>query len=113
VIRVLSIVGTRPEVIKMAPVIRALRDSGSDVTSRVCTTAQHRGMADDALALFDIKPDYDLDVMQAGQSPSAVASKILERLEPVLREYQPDWLLVQGDTTTVAAASLAAFYSGI
>ena len=83
------------------------------IIGRVCVTAQHRHLLDQVLDLFGIKPDYDLDIMQAGQSPTQVAASVLARLEPILREEKPDWVLVQGDTTTVAAASLAAFYAGI
>ncbi len=107
--------GTRPEAIKLAPVIRELRrkscDPGVDLTVRVCVTAQHREMLDQVLRLFDIIPDYDLNVMEENQTPTQVASTVLSRLEPILLTERPDWVLVQGDTTTVAAASLAAFYS--
>jgi len=111
-LRVLSVFGTRPEAIKMAPVVLALRALGDEVESRVCVTAQHREMLDDVLRLFRIEPDHDLDVMRPGQSPTAVAAEILHRLEPVLEVERPDWVLVQGDTTTAAIASLAAFYAG-
>ena len=109
--RVLCIVGTRPEAIKLAPVIRELWKRGG-LTARVCATAQHRAMLDEVLGLFGIVPDHDLDVMADDQTPSQVAAAILERLEPVLRAEQPDWVVVQGDTTTVAAATLAAYYAG-
>jgi UDP-N-acetylglucosamine 2-epimerase (non-hydrolysing) len=109
--RVLSVFGTRPEAIKMAPVVLEL-ERRLEVTSRVCVTGQHREMLDEVVELFGIRPDYDLDVMRPGQSPTAVAGEILRRLEPVLAEERPDWVLVQGDTTTAAAAALAAFYSG-
>jgi len=109
--RVLSVFGTRPEAIKMAPVVLELgRRAG--ITSRVCVTGQHRQMLDEVLDLFAIVPDYDLDVMRPGQSPTAVAAEILRRLEPVLVDERPDWVLVQGDTTTAATGALAAFYSG-
>ncbi len=113
--KVLVVFGTRPEAIKLAPVIRELRkkscDPGIDLTVRVCVTAQHREMLDQVLRLFEIVPDYDLNVMQENQTPTQVASAVLSRLEPLLLTERPDWVLVQGDTTTVAAASLAAFYS--
>ncbi len=113
--KVLVVFGTRPEAIKLAPVIRELRkkscDPGIDLTVRVCVTAQHREMLDQVLRLFEIVPDYDLNVMQENQTPTQVASAVLSRLEPILLTERPDWVLVQGDTTTVAAASLAAFYS--
>ena len=110
--RVLSVFGTRPEAIKMAPVIRELeRRSQSGVESLVCVTGQHREMLDQVLELFGITPDYDLAVMEENQTLAGVAAAVLARLEPVLRQVKPDWVLVQGDTTTVAAASLAAFYA--
>ncbi len=97
----------------MAPVIKMLEQHPGHVVSRVCVTAQHRQMLDQVLSLFDIAPDHDLDVMQDNQSPARVAAAVLNGLEPVLQSEQPDWVLVQGDTTTVAAASLAAFYSRV
>lgn len=109
-VRVLSVFGTRPEAIKMAPVVRELARRG--IESRVCVTGQHREMLDDVLDFFDIRADYDLDVMRAGQSPTGVAAAVLDRLEPVLQEEEPDWVLVQGDTTTAAVAGFAAFYAG-
>jgi UDP-N-acetylglucosamine 2-epimerase (non-hydrolysing) len=110
--RILSVVGTRPEVIKMAPVIRRLANEPM-VESRVCITAQHRGMLDSALQVFDIRPDYELNVMTSGKGLSYVCSAILNRLQHVLAEFRPDRILVQGDTATTFAASLAAFYKGI
>jgi UDP-N-acetylglucosamine 2-epimerase (non-hydrolysing) len=112
-LRVLSIFGTRPEAIKMAPVVRALQGCAEHIDARICVTAQHREMLDQMLRLFDLRPDIDLDIMVAGQSPSQAASAILRSLEPVLSRERPDWVLVQGDTTTVMAASLAAFYAGV
>lgn len=111
----MSIFGTRPEAIKLAPVIRELQRAAAErqVRSIVCVTAQHRQMLDQVLGDFAIVPDYDLDIMAAGQSTSRVASEVLARLEPVLRSERPDWVLVQGDTTTVAAAALAAYYAGV
>jgi len=108
--KVLIIVGTRPEAIKMAPVVRQLRRSSERFEVRVCATAQHRHMLDQALDLFGIVPDIDLDVMQSGQSPAQVAARVLSRLEPVLQAERPDWVLVQGDTTTAMAAAIAAHY---
>jgi len=96
----------------MAPVVKALESHGPPLVSRVCVTGQHRQMLDQVLSLFGIVPDYDLNVMQDSQSPTQVAAAVLTRLEPVLLEERPDWVLVQGDTTTVAAAALAAFYAG-
>lgn len=111
--KVLTILGTRPEAIKLAPVILALRDCPGTIQSRVCVTAQHREMVDRLLPAFGIRTDYDLDVMSAGQTPTKVAAMVLDRLDPILAREQPDWVLVQGDTTTVAAASLAAFYGRV
>jgi UDP-N-acetylglucosamine 2-epimerase (non-hydrolysing) len=114
-LKVLVVFGTRPEAIKLAPVIRELRESvqarSPDLAVKVCVTAQHREMLDQVLRLFEIVPDYDLNLMQENQSPTQVAASVLSRLEPILLKEQPDWVLVQGDTTTVAATSLAAFYS--
>jgi UDP-N-acetylglucosamine 2-epimerase (non-hydrolysing) len=110
-LRVLTVFGTRPEAVKLAPIVRALSRRSDRVTSRVCVTAQHREMLDQVLRVFDIAPAYDLDVMQDNQTPTQVAAAVLSRLEPILRDEAPDWVLVQGDTTTVAAAALAAFYA--
>jgi UDP-N-acetylglucosamine 2-epimerase (non-hydrolysing) len=112
-LKVLSVFGTRPEAIKMAPVIRELQKHCDRVESLVCVTAQHRRMLDQVLGLFAIGPDYDLKVMEDNQTPTQVASAVLARLEPILQREQPDWVLVQGDTTSVAAASLAAFYASV
>ncbi len=96
----------------MAPVVKALSDSPG-VTSRVCVTAQHREMLDQVLALFDIVPHLDLDLMRPGQSLSDLTAAVFSGLDPVLSDESPDWVLVQGDTTTVMAASLLAFYHRI
>ncbi|MET0625886.1 MAG: UDP-N-acetylglucosamine 2-epimerase (non-hydrolyzing) [Pyrinomonadaceae bacterium] len=112
-LRVLSIVGTRPEAVKMAPVIRELARRAGRVRSRVCATAQHREMLDQVLSVFRVVPDYDLDLMRGARTPAQVASATLARLEPVLERERPDWILVQGDTTTVMAAAVAAFYAGV
>jgi UDP-N-acetylglucosamine 2-epimerase (non-hydrolysing) len=112
VIKILSVFGTRPEAIKMAPVIRGLEKFPDQIISRVCVTAQHRHMLDQVLDLFKIVPDYDLDVMQESQSPTQVAASVLAKLEPILKSERPDWVLVQGDTTTVMAAAIGAFYAG-
>jgi UDP-N-acetylglucosamine 2-epimerase (non-hydrolysing) len=110
--RILIVVGTRPEAIKMAPVARRLMDR-QGVALRLCVTAQHRAMLDDALRIFGLEPDYDLDLMRPGQTLSGVASAVLRELDPVLEAWRPDWLLVQGDTTTTTAAALAAFHRRI
>jgi UDP-N-acetylglucosamine 2-epimerase (non-hydrolysing) len=107
---VLSIFGTRPEAIKLAPVIRELRKRGDRVVSKVCVTAQHRQMLDQVLDLFSIRPDYDLDVMEADQELGPLTRSVLASLEPILEQDRPDWVLVQGDTTTVMAACLLAYF---
>jgi UDP-N-acetylglucosamine 2-epimerase (non-hydrolysing) len=108
----LSVIGTRPEGVKMAPVIHELsRIPGSE--ARVCSTAQHREMLDQILALFKIKPDYDLDIMRDDQSLAQLSSSIFLGLDPVYAEYRPDWVLIEGDTTTVAVAALLAYYRRI
>jgi len=113
--KILTIFGTRPEAIKLAPVIRELQrqSAGSGLQSLVCVTAQHRQMLDQVLHLFGIRPEYDLNLMEENQTPTQVASAVLARLESILKKEKPDWVLVQGDTTTVAAASLAAFYAHV
>ncbi|MEB2309923.1 MAG: UDP-N-acetylglucosamine 2-epimerase (non-hydrolyzing) [Candidatus Brocadiaceae bacterium] len=112
-ITILSIFGTRPEAIKMAPVIKELEKHPDRFRSLVCVTAQHRQMLDQVLDLFGIVPDFDLDLMQENQTLSQITARVLTSLDPVLREIKPDWILVQGDTTTTMAASMAAFYRGI
>ena len=112
-IKVLSIVGTRPEAIKMAPVIQELASHTDRFESRVCATAQHREMLDQVLTLFGIAPDLDLDLMRPGQTPSQVAARVFLELEPVLQAWRPDWVLVQGDTTTVMAAAICAHYNQV
>ncbi len=109
-IKVLSIFGTRPEAIKMAPVVKELEKYPDRITSRVCVTAQHREMLDQVLDLFSIVPDYDLNLMQPGQTLSGLTARVFTALDPVIANEKPDWVLVQGDTTTVMAASLVAFY---
>jgi UDP-N-acetylglucosamine 2-epimerase (non-hydrolysing) len=111
-INILSVFGTRPEAIKLAPVIAEL-DARTETDSRVCVTGQHRDMLDQALDIFGIIPHYDLDLMQKGQTPTRVAALALQRLEPVFERAHPDWVLVHGDTTTAAAAAMAACYAGI
>ncbi len=110
--RILTICGTRPEAIKLAPILIELKKY-SDVQSRSCVTAQHRQMLDQALRLFDITPDIDLDIMTPGQSLVETTSRVLKGIEKVLIQEKPDVVLVQGDTTTVMAAALAAFYLNI
>ena len=108
-IRVLSVFGTRPEAIKMAPVVRALRAASERFESLVCVTAQHRAMLDQVLEVFDLEADADLDLMVPGQSPAEIAAGVLEGLPPILRRLRPDVVLVQGDTMTSFAAAFTAF----
>lgn len=110
--RVLSVFGTRPEAIKMAPVVKGL-ENAEGINSRVCVTAQHREMLDQVLDLFEIVPDYDLNLMKPGQSLQDITSNVLLGLKPVLEEFKPDLVLVHGDTTTTLAASLAAYYAQV
>lgn len=108
--KVLSIFGTRPEAIKMAPVIKALSQHPDRIASVVCVTAQHRQMLDQVLSLFAITPDYDLNLMQPNQSLAQLTAKALTELDAVLQREQPDWVLTQGDTTTAMVGALAGFY---
>jgi UDP-N-acetylglucosamine 2-epimerase (non-hydrolysing) len=110
--KVLTVFGTRPEAIKMAPLVHALA-ADKRFESKVCVTAQHRKMLDQVLSLFEITPDYDLNLMKAGQTLNDVTARILLELKPVLQEFKPDVVLVHGDTTTTFAASLAAYYEQI
>jgi len=105
--RILAVFGTRPEVIKIAPVLRAAKEAGID--TKVCVTAQHREMLDQMLEVFGIKADFDLDLMQENQSPLSVAARVFDALAPVMLFAQPDWLLVQGDTTTAFAAAFVGY----
>ena len=111
--RILVVVGTRPEAVKMAPVIRRLRQDPSRFATVVCATAQHREMLDSVLSLFEITPDVDLDLMRPDQDMNQLASRAFAALDPVLRDQKPDWLLVQGDTTTALCAAVAAFHRGV
>jgi UDP-N-acetylglucosamine 2-epimerase (non-hydrolysing) len=111
-IKILSVFGTRPEAVKMAPIVRLLRQT-TGVESRVCVTAQHRHMLDQVLELFQIKPDYDLDLMRDDQSLAQISASILIHLDPILTEFQPDWVLVVGDTTTVVTTSLLTYFRQI
>lgn len=112
-IKVLSVFGTRPEAIKMAPVVRALEQFPGQIVSKVAVTAQHREMLDQVLDLFRITPDYDLNIMAPEQTLYDVTAKALLGLKPVLEQEKPDLVLVHGDTTTTFVASLAAFYQQI
>lgn len=110
--KVMSIFGTRPEAIKMAPVVLSLHNH-PEIDAFVCVTAQHREMLDQVMSLFDIKADYDLDLMQPGQDLYDITSRVMLGLRDVISEVKPDLILVHGDTTTCFAASLAAFYQNI
>src|SRR5690606_3985092 len=111
-LKTLTVFGTRPEAIKMAPLVHALAEEPG-IESKVCVTAQHRQMLDQVLELFQIRPDYDLNVMQPGQSLHDITANILQKIRPVLEEFQPDIVLVHGDTTTTFATTLAAYYQQI
>lgn len=110
--RILTVFGTRPEAIKMAPLVHALA-ADDRFEAKVCVTAQHREMLDQVLELFEITPEYDLDLMKAGQTLPEITSRILLKLTPVLKEFKPDVVLVHGDTATTFAATLAAYYEQI
>jgi UDP-N-acetylglucosamine 2-epimerase (non-hydrolysing) len=112
-LRVMAVMGTRPDTIKMAPVVHALRAARPEVEPIVCVTAQHREMLDDVLELFGIVPDVDLDIMTRAQSLTDITTRVLTGMERVLAELRPDVVLVHGDTTTSTAAALAAFYQKI
>ena len=109
--RNLIIFGTRPEAIKMAPLVKAFLKNNAFVT-KVCVTAQHREMLDQVLEFFEIEPDYDLNLMKPGQNLYSLTADIITGLQPVLEEFQPDYVYVHGDTTTTMGASIASFYSG-
>ena len=111
--KVLFVFGTRPEAIKMAPLVHAFKAQSSLFKTVVCVTAQHRQMLDEVLELFKIKPDYDLNIMQDGQTLYHITASALCRMEKVLSDEKPDMVLVHGDTTTTFAAALAAFYQKI
>lgn len=109
-IKVLTVFGTRPEAIKMAPVVLELARHQEEIKSIVCVTAQHREMLDQVLEIFKIEPDYDLNVMQPNQTLSTITSNVLGGMEEIIKKEQPDVVLVHGDTTTTFATGLAAFY---
>jgi len=111
-LKILSVFGTRPEAVKMAPVVKLLGNTAG-IESRVCVTAQHRQMLDQVLNLFDITPDYDLDLMRENQSLAQLSASIFTELDPVLEDFQTDWVLAQGDTTTVAITALLTYFRRI
>ncbi|MEZ9438504.1 non-hydrolyzing UDP-N-acetylglucosamine 2-epimerase [Vibrio atlanticus] len=110
--KILTVFGTRPEAIKMAPLVHAL-DADERFEAKCCVTAQHREMLDQVLDLFDIKPDYDLNLMKVGQTLNDVTARIVQGLKPILQDFEPDVVLVHGDTATTFSASLAAYYEQI
>ncbi len=111
-IKNLIIFGTRPEAIKMAPLIHAFNQHSEKFTTKVCLTAQHREMLDQVMSFFELEADYDLNLMRPNQTLNGLTSDILLGLKPILEEFQPDYVYVHGDTTTTMASALAAFYSG-
>ncbi|EPZ60379.1 UDP-N-acetylglucosamine 2-epimerase [[Clostridium] sordellii ATCC 9714] len=111
-IKVMTIFGTRPEAIKMAPLVKEL-ESRKEIDSIVCVTAQHRQMLDQVLETFNITPDYDLNIMKQGQSLVDITTRALKSLDEVIKKVIPDIVLVHGDTTTTLAGSLAAFYNKV
>ncbi len=111
--KILLVFGTRPEAIKMAPLVKMFQANKTDFETRVCVTAQHRQMLDQVLEVFDIKPEYDLNIMAPNQDLYDITSKVLLGLRDVIKDFRPDVVLVHGDTTTSMAASLAAFYQQV
>jgi UDP-N-acetylglucosamine 2-epimerase (non-hydrolysing) len=110
--KILLIFGTRPEAIKMAPLVKEFQKHSDTFDTKVCVTAQHREMLDQVLDFFEIKADYDLDLMKPGQNLYGLTATIIESLKPILEEFIPDFVFVHGDTTTTMAASIASFYCG-
>ena len=108
----LTIFGTRPEAIKMAPLVKEFQNHSEIFNSKVCVTAQHREMLDQVLNFFEIKPDYDLNLMKPGQNLYSLTASIIESLRIVLQDFKPDYVFVHGDTTTTMAGSIASFYFG-
>lgn len=108
--KILIVFGTRPEAIKMAPVVKEFQKNKKDFETKVCVTAQHREMLDQVLEIFEIVPEYDLNIMKAGQDLYDITARVLLEIRPVLTEFKPDLVLVHGDTTTSTATALAAFY---
>jgi UDP-N-acetylglucosamine 2-epimerase (non-hydrolysing) len=111
--KLLLIFGTRPEAIKMAPLIKAFQKSHKEFETRICVTAQHRKMLDQVLDFFEIMPDYDLNLMRPGQNLFQLTADIITELKPVFEDFRPDYTFVHGDTTTSMASALASFYAGV
>ncbi|MCB0448239.1 MAG: UDP-N-acetylglucosamine 2-epimerase (non-hydrolyzing), partial [Gelidibacter sp.] len=110
--RILIVFGTRPEAIKMAPLVKEFEAQNEFFDTKVCITAQHREMLDQVLSFFEITPHYDLDIMKPNQNLYSLTSDIIVNLKPILEQFKPEYVFVHGDTTTTMAASLAGFYSG-
>ena len=111
--KILIVVGTRPEAIKMIPLWEALKREPKYIQVKLCITAQHQEILKNTLAQFSVRPDFSLDIQRTKSSLNHLTAQVIEKLQPILEEYQPDWVLVHGDTTTTLSASLAAFYSQI
>ena len=111
--KIMLVFGTRPEAIKMAPLVKELKKRATEFETIVCVTGQHREMLDQVLEIFDIHPDYDLNIMKQGQDLYDITARVLVGMRDILKEVQPDVVLVHGDTTTSTAAALAAFYQQI
>ncbi len=111
--KILIVFGTRPEAIKMAPVVKEFQKNSNNFETKVCVTAQHREMLDQVLKIFDITPDYDLNIMKQGQDLHDISARVLVEIRPVLQDFKPNVVLVHGDTTTSTMAALAAFYQQI
>ena len=111
--KVLVVFGTRPEAIKMAPLVFELKHYAEQIETKICVTAQHRHMLDQVLDIFGIEPDFDLDIMKADQDLYDVTEAIIHGMKKVFRSYKPDLVCVHGDTTTAFATALSAFYQGI
>ena len=110
--KILLIFGTRPEAIKMCPLVKEFQKHQSSFDTKVCVTAQHREMLDQVLSFFEIIPDYDLDLMKPDQNLYGLTATIIESLKPILEDFTPDYVFVHGDTTTTMAGAIASFYSG-
>ena len=108
--KIMVVIGTRPEAIKLAPVIKELERHPEEFEMVPVTTAQHRQMLDQVLKLFKIIPSYDLDIMEDNQTLSSITARIIEKFNPIVRKEKPDWILIQGDTTTTLIAALIGFY---
>ena len=110
--KILIIFGTRPEAIKMAPLVKEFKKFPNEFETKVCVTAQHRGMLDQVLDFFDINPDFDLNLMKPDQNLYSLTAKIINSLKPILEEFTPNYVFIHGDTTTAMASAISSFYSG-